>query len=121
MSINIQQAENYLCSTVPDIVPLCNEISTAGTYLLFNAITVNNVVTEEVSYNFSCYVAAPDTSVGKTQFYDRLNDTLNRLLKAEQNGQQIEIGEMQSYNHEQLMVCQFSVTVTPSLHMETGA
>ncbi len=118
MSINIQQAEDYLCAIIPDVAPLCGEISTTGTYLLFNTITVNNSATENVSYNFSCYVAAPDTPSGKTQFYNTLNDTLSGLLKAEQTEQQIEIREMQSRDHDHLMVAQLDIAVTPLLHTE---
>ncbi len=121
MSINIQQAEDYLCAIVPGTIPLYGEVNEEGIYRLFNMITVNNGATEDVSYHFHCYVAAPDSQSGKTPFYNCLNNTLNQLLKAGQTEQKIDIKEMQSYSRNQLMICQFDIAVTLHPHTEIEA
>ncbi len=116
--IDIKKAENYLHSIIPRAIPLSGEINAMGTYLLFNTLTVNNGFIDDVTYNFSCYIAISSPSKRKELMYDGLSDVLTNLIAAQQAEQQIEVKAAQPFSHNKLIIYQLNIAVTPPLDVE---
>lgn len=115
MSINIQAAEEYVRRIIPSAIPLCGEINTLGTYLLFDTLTVNNGFTEDVTYYFQCYVAVSTPTRNKGLMYDGLSDVLTQLIQAQQQEQRIELKTAQPFSSNRLIIYQIQIAVTPPL------
>lgn len=116
MSIDIQKAEDYLRSVIPKVIPLSGEINALGTYLLFNTIKVNNGFTEDITYNFSCYVAISTPSKQKKRIYDELSNVLTKLVEAQQADEQVEVKAAKPFmNGKKLLIYQLDIAVTPPL------
>lgn len=115
MSIDIQKAEDYLRAIIPKAIPLSGEINTMGTYLLFNTLSVNNGFTDDVTYNFNCYVAISTPSRRKGLIYDALSEVLTSLIEAQQQDMQIEVKAAQPFSSNKLIIYQLGIAVTPPL------
>ncbi|KJY83287.1 hypothetical protein TW81_09825 [Vibrio galatheae] len=113
--VDIKKAEAYLRNIIPKAIPLTGEINTVGTYLLFNTITINNGFTEDVTYNFNCYIAISSPSRSKGLIYDGLSEVLSKLIQAQQQEQQVEVKAAKPFSSNKLIIYQLGIAVTPPI------
>lgn len=118
MSIDIQKAQDYLCTIIPKAVPLAGEIDAIGTYLLFNTIMVHNGFTEDATYHFNCYIAVSSPSGNKELIYDDLSEVLTNLIKAQQADQQLEVKSTKPFSSNNFIIYQLDIAITPAIETE---
>lgn len=111
MDIDISQAESKIRQVLPDVITLSGEINTLGSYLLFDAISVNEAGIGDVDYEFRLFIAISSKTKAKQLVYEPISEALTTLITHWQSHQQIAIGKIKPFASKRLIVYQIPLTV----------
>jgi len=118
MSVNISKAEQYIMNILPQVTKLQGEINTLGTYLLFDSITINNAIIDDIDYIFNLYISVSSKAKNTRLAYDPVSAALQALINDYVTKQKIEIGKIKPYAVKHLIVYQIPLTLKGYEHVD---